>query len=302
MDTGKAVSTLALIASILGALVAPFTTIKPTYAILLGIGAAVVGVIGKGIAEATSSWLLTALGIVVAVTAAIVNYTDVQTVLSPHTLAVLVNIGAIAAALGKGIMNTTTTTGQLSSWIIAFAVTGFGFTQTGCSDKTKATLDRIGQISVILAEGYNNEIAALKAAATDPTKFTKAEAGGRALTEITKTLKEELAKIGEVNEKNVTEVTLAISRVTGVVNGLLQNPDVLNLPVNSRVAQILKWASVGLTQASLTLGLLFPNAGKTGIATIGEPKSKRTNEIIIPNIPDPPPVVKELLKAAESKK
>jgi hypothetical protein len=153
-----------------------------------------------------------------------------------------------------------------------------------------------------LADGYNNEIAALKAASTDPAKFAKAEAAGKAFTEITKTLKDELAKIGEVNEKNVTEVILAISRVTAVVNGLLQNPDVLNLPVNSRVSQILKWASVGLTQASLTLGLLFPNAGKTGVASIGQVKSKPTNEIVIPNIPDPPPVVKELLKAAQSRK
>lgn len=104
MDIGKVISTLALIGSVVTALAVPLADIKPVYGIVAGLVAVTVGAIGKGLIEAKGTALLTALGVVVAVSAAIVSFTDVQTVLSPRVLAFITHAGAIAAALGKGLM------------------------------------------------------------------------------------------------------------------------------------------------------------------------------------------------------
>ena len=104
MDTGKLISTLALIGSVATAVAVPLADIKPVYGIVAGLGAAVVGAIGKGLIDVKGTSLLTALGVIVAVSAAIVNFADVQTILSPQVLSVITHVGAIAAALGKGLM------------------------------------------------------------------------------------------------------------------------------------------------------------------------------------------------------
>lgn len=104
MDTGKLISTLALIGSVATAVAVPLADIKPVYGTVAGLGAAVVGAIGKGLIDVKGTSLLTALGVIVAVSAAIVNFADVQTILSPQVLSVITHVGAIAAALGKGLM------------------------------------------------------------------------------------------------------------------------------------------------------------------------------------------------------
>lgn len=108
MDNGKILSAIALIVSVATALIAPLAGIKPVYGIVVGLIATVVGAAGKGLMDITNNHLLTVLGIVVAVTAAIVNYAEIQTLLSPQALATITHIGAIAAALGKGIMGAGT--------------------------------------------------------------------------------------------------------------------------------------------------------------------------------------------------
>lgn len=104
MDKAKILSIIALVVSIGTALTAPLTGIKPVYGIVVGLIAAVAGSIGKSVMESTNNGWLTVLGIGVAVTAAILNYADIQTILSPGTLAFITHAGAVMAALGKGIM------------------------------------------------------------------------------------------------------------------------------------------------------------------------------------------------------
>lgn len=104
MDTGKLISTLALVGSVATAVAVPLANIKPVYGIVAGLTAAVVGAVGKGLIDVKGTALLTALGVIVAVSAAILNFTDAQTILSPQVLAVITHVGAIAAALGKGLM------------------------------------------------------------------------------------------------------------------------------------------------------------------------------------------------------
>lgn len=104
MDTGKLISTLALIGSVATALVAPLVNIKPVYSIIAGLVAVVVGAIGKGLIEMKGTALLTALGVIVSVSAAITGFTDVQAIIPADVLSYIVHAGAIAAALGKGLM------------------------------------------------------------------------------------------------------------------------------------------------------------------------------------------------------
>lgn len=168
----------------------------------------------------------------------------------------------------------------------------------GCSDKTKATLDRVGSVSKILARGYNDQIAALKAGNADPAKIAVAERWGRTLTTTTDALDTFLAGLKDVDETNVAEVTQKIGAALGIVNQILLNPDIQAIDANSKFAQILGWASTGFTVATTTLAALFPKkpAGEASFSSIGSTvKSIPSNKIEL-NLPPPPPAVAELLK------
>jgi hypothetical protein len=103
MDT-KILSWIALVASVAFALGAPLANINPKYGALAGLVAAVVGALGKSLAEKANSSVLTALGVIVAVTAAALNYGEVATILPASVISVIGHVGAIAAAIGKGIL------------------------------------------------------------------------------------------------------------------------------------------------------------------------------------------------------
>lgn len=103
MNYSKVISVLALIVSIASAVAVPLFDIKPVYGIAVGLVAAIAGGLGESLMEATSNKFLTGLGLVVAASAAIINYSEVQKLLSPEALSFITHAGAIAAALGKGI-------------------------------------------------------------------------------------------------------------------------------------------------------------------------------------------------------
>lgn len=103
MDKAKLLSIIALIVSVGTALTAPLTGIKPVYGMVVGLIAMVAGAIGKSVMENTDNGWLTVIGVGVAVSAAVINYADIQTLLSAETLMTITHIGAILAALGKGI-------------------------------------------------------------------------------------------------------------------------------------------------------------------------------------------------------
>ena len=172
-----------------------------------------------------------------------------------------------------------------------------GLLFTGCDDKTKATLDRVGSVSKILARGYNDQIAALKAGNADPAKIAVAERWGRTLTATTDALDTYLAGLKDVDGTNVAEVSQKIGSALGIVNQILLNPDVQAIDANSKFAQILGWASTGFTIATTTLAALFPQKtpGEASFSSIGGGKSIPASKITF-DIPAPPPAVAELLK------
>lgn len=171
-----------------------------------------------------------------------------------------------------------------------------GLLFTACGDKTKATLDRVGSVSKILARGYNDQIIALKAGNADSAKLVTAERLGKTLTITTNALSDYLASLKDVNENNAAEVSQKIGLALGTVNQILLNPDVQAIDANSKFAQILGWASTGFTVATTTLAALFPQKtpGAVGVSSVGSkpiPASKITFDI-----PAPPPAVVELLR------
>lgn len=172
-----------------------------------------------------------------------------------------------------------------------------GLLFAACGEKTKATLDRVGSVSKILARGYNDQIIALKAGNVDPAKLATAERWGKALTTATDALDAYLAGLKEVDETNVAEVTQKIGAALKIVQEILLNPDVRAIDANSKFAQILGWASTGFTVATTTLAALFPQKtpGEASFSSIGGGKSIPTSKITF-DIPAPPPAVAELLK------
>lgn len=116
MDTGKLLSWLAIAVSVATALAVPLADINPKYGLLAGLAAAFFGAIGKGINENTGkSALLTGLGVIATVAAAIVSFANVGEIVDAGTLAVIAHAGAIAAALGKGLMGGAVSGGVIST-------------------------------------------------------------------------------------------------------------------------------------------------------------------------------------------
>lgn len=173
-----------------------------------------------------------------------------------------------------------------------------GLLFTACDDKTKATLDRVGSVSKILARGYNDQIIALQAGNVDPAKLATAERLGRTLTITTDALDAYLASLKDVDETNVAEVTQKIGLALGIVNQILLNPDVKAIDANSKFAQILGWASTGFTVATTTLAALFPQKapGEVSFSSVGGSSKSIPASKITFDIPAPPPAVAELLK------
>ncbi len=105
MDIGRLLSWLAVAVSVATALAVPLADIKPEYGLLAGLAAAVFGATGKGINENTGkSRLLVWLGVLAAASTAIISFANAGSIIDVGTLAVIAHAGAIAAALGKGIM------------------------------------------------------------------------------------------------------------------------------------------------------------------------------------------------------
>lgn len=173
-----------------------------------------------------------------------------------------------------------------------------GLLFTACDDKTKATLDRVGSVSKILARGYNDQIIALKAGNADPAKLATAERLGRTLTITTDALDAYLASLKDVDGTNVAEVSQKIGLALGIVNQILLNPDVRAIDANSKFAQILGWASTGFTVATTTLAALFPQKapGEVSFSSVGGSSKSIPASKITFDIPAPPPAVAELLK------
>jgi hypothetical protein len=105
MDFGKLLSYIAIGVSVATALAVPLADINPKYGLLAGVVAVAFGAIGKGITDNTGkSGFLTALGVAAALSAAVVSFAGVDQIVSVGALAVIAHAGAIAAALGKGLM------------------------------------------------------------------------------------------------------------------------------------------------------------------------------------------------------
>ncbi len=105
MDVGKLLSWLAIGVSVATALAVPLADINPKYGLYAGLAAVVFGAIGKGITDNEGkSHLLTILGVIAAGVAAVTSFAGVENVIDTGTLAVIAHVGAIAAALGKGLM------------------------------------------------------------------------------------------------------------------------------------------------------------------------------------------------------
>lgn len=116
MDVGKLLSWLAVAVSVATALAVPLADINAKYGLWAGLAAVFFGAIGKGINENTGkSTLLVGLGVVAAAAAAIVSFANVGDVIDTGTLAVIAHAGAIAAALGKGLLGDTVSGGVIST-------------------------------------------------------------------------------------------------------------------------------------------------------------------------------------------
>lgn len=185
---------------------------------------------------------------------------------------------------------------KITAWMgVALLVAG-SLSLTGCNEKTKGTLDRVGSVLKIVVQGYNDQVAALKAQNLPADKVATAERLGRGLTATTDSLIVYLDGLKQVDSSNVSDVTLKIGGAVNLLNLVLQNPDVKAIDTNSRFAQILNWAATGLTTASFTLAALFPKPTQPGVASVSAVSDgKKLSEITF-DLPKPPPAVAELLK------
>lgn len=163
--------------------------------------------------------------------------------------------------------------------------------QTACGNATK--LDRVGRVAVNLAQGLADQIAALEASGLDPTKLANLKRASSAFTASATALRDYLAGLKDVNERDAAAITQQIAKAVNIVGALLQNPDVLGLGEGATIVKVLRYTGVALNQLSLTLVVFFPPPAP-GVAVAAASKSIPISKIKI-DFPEPPPDVKALM-------
>ena len=176
--------------------------------------------------------------------------------------------------------------------LVALLFTG-SISQIACGNGE--TLDKVGRYAVSLAKGFNDEVAALKAAGLTGKKIDAAEAAGKKISTAADSLSAILQGAKTVNSHDAAVIAAYISTITTTISALLQNPDFLGLGEGSTIVQVAKYTSVAALQISLTLGVFFPPPvpGQVGVSS-AESKTVPASKIVI-EFPEPPPAVKAIL-------
>lgn len=99
MNVGKLVSVLGLITALAGAASAQFGAIKPVYGLIVTFIGAMASTLGRAIVTQTGHWVLTVLGILVAIFTVVASQVDL---FGPEVIRVSGSIAALLTALGKG--------------------------------------------------------------------------------------------------------------------------------------------------------------------------------------------------------
>ncbi len=183
--------------------------------------------------------------------------------------------------------------------LIGLLLTG-SLSQAGCGDKAKIALDRAGAFGVNFTTAFNDQVLALKAAGAPQDKIRAWEEAGAKLKIATDSVRDYLAGLKEVNERDVAQVTGKIGQALAIVNGLLTNKDFLALGEGNTFVQLTRYGAVAFTQAGLTLGVLFPPR-PPGVAVAESGGKTLPIKSVVIELPAPPPAVALAIQAASGK-
>ena len=98
-DVGKIVSALGLIAAIAAASAAQFGAINAKWGLIVTFLGAMASALGKALVAQSSHWVLTVLGISIAVATVVASQADL---FGPEVVRLAGSVGALLTALGKG--------------------------------------------------------------------------------------------------------------------------------------------------------------------------------------------------------
>lgn len=180
---------------------------------------------------------------------------------------------------------------QIKVLSLAFLLVAGSISQIACGNTQ--TIDKVGRVAVLLAQGFTAEVAALKQAGLTGPKIDAAERAGKKISAAADSLNAILQGAKTINSHDAAQIAVYIATISNAVGGLLQNADFLGLGENSTIVKITKYTSIALTQLSLTLGIFFPPvpAGAIGVSSV---KTVKTSAIKV-NFPEPPAEVKAIL-------
>ncbi len=138
--------------------------------------------------------------------------------------------------------------------------------QTACGNAT--TLAKVGAGFKQAAAGFKAEVGSLKASGllTD-AKFAELDKRANGLITAADALNAYLNSLPGVTAGNRGEVLGKIAEATGLVRGLIQNPDLLALPANNLAVKILLFADITLQNFAIVLAGLNPPAA--GVSAVG---------------------------------
>jgi hypothetical protein len=157
------------------------------------------------------------------------------------------------------------------------------------------TIDKVGRVAVALAQGFADEVAALKTAGLTGPKIIAAERAATKISTAAKSLDAILAGAKTINSHDAAQIASYVATISGAVGSLLQDPNFLGLGENSTIVKVAKYTSIAVTQLSLTLAVFFPPApaGAIGVSSANV-KTVKTSAIKV-EFPEPPAEVKAIL-------
>lgn len=183
---------------------------------------------------------------------------------------------------------------KLTSIGLAVALALLSISQAACGND--ATLARVGNVAVQLANGFEGEVNALEAAGLlkDANKLARLRQRVSQAKTSANALNTYLLGLREVNASDKAAITQKIAELAAILSGVLTSQDAFGLSEDTSVVVILRYATVSLNQLALVIAALNPPAA--GIAAAGAGGGGIKVEKIKVRFSEPPTVAQKYLK------
>lgn len=182
---------------------------------------------------------------------------------------------------------------RLKALALAALLVAGSVLQIGCGNS--ATLERVGNVAVQLAFGFESEVNALAAAGLlKGAKLDALKQNVSAAKTTAAALNTYLLGLKEVNANDKAQITQKVAELAAIISSVLTSQEAFGLSEDQSVVKVLRYATISLNQVALVIAAL-KTPGAASFSTVGGGGGVPVGKIKI-QFTEPPPEVKAHLR------